>query len=108
NDASRSPGPDRYREPSDAPTEPADRGTTMAQRDQDIDPFKVSSPRIFLIRMLVFLTLFALFCVVIYKQIWAAFLANPVLNALIVAVLLIGIIFAFRQVVRLFPEVAWV
>ena len=80
----------------------------MAQRDQDIDPFKVSSPRIFLFRMMVFLTLGALFGVVLYKQIWAAFLANPGLNALIGLVLLIGIIFAFRQVVRLFPEVAWV
>ena len=80
----------------------------MAQRDQDIDPFKVSSPRIFLFRMTVFLTLGALFGVVLYKQIWTAFLANPGLNTLIGLVLLIGIIFAFRQVVRLFPEVAWV
>jgi hypothetical protein len=80
----------------------------MAQRDQDIDPFKVSPPRIFVVRMMVFLTLGALFGVVLYKQIWAAFLANPGLNALIGLVLLIGIIFAFRQVVRLFPEVAWV
>src|SRR5262249_37856379 len=46
--------------------------------------------------------------VVLYKQIWAAFLANPGLNGLIVLVLLIGIVFAFRQVLRLFPEVAWV
>ena len=80
----------------------------MAQRDQDIDPFKVSSPRIFLVRMVVFLMLGGLFGVVLYKQILAAFLANPGLNSLIIFVLLIGIIFAFRQVVRLFPEVAWV
>ena len=80
----------------------------MAQQDQDIDPFKVSSPRIFLVRMLLFLVLGALLIVVLYKQIWAAFLANPGLNGLIVVVLLIGIVFAFRQVLRLFPEVAWV
>ena len=80
----------------------------MAQQDHDIDPFKVSSPRIFLVRMLVFLTLGALLVVILYKQIWTAFLANPGLNTLIGLVLLIGIIFAFRQVVRLFPEVAWV
>src|SRR5436189_3344627 len=75
---------------------------------QDIDPFKLSSPRIFLIRMVVFLVLCALVVVVLYKQIWTAFLANPGLNALIIGVLLIGIALAFRQVVRLFPEVEWV
>ena len=69
---------------------------------------KLSSPRIFLVRMLVFLVLCTLLMVVLYKQIMAAFFANPGLNALIGAVLLIGIILSFRQVVRLYPEVAWV
>ena len=75
---------------------------------QDTDPFKVSSPRIFLVRMLVFLILCALIVVVINQQIWTAFKANPPLNALIIGVLVIGILLAFRQVIRLFPEVAWV
>src|SRR5215468_8751783 len=75
---------------------------------QDIDPFKLSSPRIFLVRMLVFLILCALVVVVLNKQIWIAFLANPGLNTLIILVLLIGIALAFRQVIRLFPEVNWV
>jgi hypothetical protein len=75
---------------------------------QDIDPFKLSSPRIFLIRMVVFLTLCGLVVIVLYKQIWNAFLANPGLNALIIAVLAIGIALAFRQVIRLFPEIDWV
>jgi hypothetical protein len=75
---------------------------------QDIDPFKVSSPRIFLVRMLVFLVIGALLVVILNRQIWVAFLANPGLNALIIGVLLIGILLAFRQVIRLFPEIAWV
>jgi hypothetical protein len=75
---------------------------------QDIDPFKLSSPRIFLVRMLVFLILCSLVVVVLYRQIWTAFLANPGLNALIIGVLLIGIALAFRQVIRLYPEVNWV
>jgi hypothetical protein len=83
------------------------RSTELAMA-HDLDPFKLSSPRIFLFRMLVFLILCALVVVVLYKQIWAAFLANPGLNALIILVLLIGILLAFRQVIRLFPEVAWV
>jgi hypothetical protein len=75
---------------------------------QDIDPFKLSSPRIFLVRMSVFLILCALVVVVLYKQIWTAFLANPFLNALIIFALSFGIVFAYRQVIRLFPEVNWV
>jgi hypothetical protein len=80
----------------------------MAQHDQDLDPFKVSSPRIFLVRMLLFLILVGLIGVILYRQILNAFLANPGLNALIAAVMVIGIAFAFRQVIRLFPEIAWV
>ena len=75
---------------------------------QDIDPFKVSSPRIFLVRMMVFLILCGLIVVVIHQQILVAFKANPPLNALIIGVLFIGIVLSFRQVIRLFPEVAWV
>jgi len=78
----------------------------MAQ--QDIDPFKLSSPRIYLVRMIVFLILCGLIVFVIQQQIWVAFKANPPLNALIIGVFLIGVILAFRQVLRLFPEVAWV
>ncbi|MET0444093.1 MAG: flagellar motor protein MotA, partial [Pseudorhodoplanes sp.] len=74
----------------------------------EIELTKLSSPRIFLVRMLVFLVLCGLIATVLYKQILAAFLANPGLNALIGGVLLIGIILSFRQVIRLYPEVRWV
>jgi hypothetical protein len=74
----------------------------------EIELNKLSSPRIFLVRMLVFLVLCALLMVVLYKQIILAFFANPGLNALIGLVLLIGTILSFRQVIRLYPEVAWV
>src|ERR1700751_881184 len=74
----------------------------------EIDLNKLSSPRIFLVGMLVFLVLCALVSVVLYKQIVLAFFANPGLNALIGIVLLIGIILSFRQVIRLYPEVSWV
>ncbi len=74
----------------------------------EVELTKLSSPRIFLVRMLVFLVLCALITVVLYKQIIQAFFANPGLNALIGVVLLVGIILAFRQVIRLYPEVSWV
>ena len=74
----------------------------------EIDLIKLPKPRIFLVRMLVFLVLCALVAIVLYKQIILAFFANPGLNSLIIIVLFIGIIFAFRQVIRLYPEIAWV
>ncbi len=69
---------------------------------------KLGSPRIFLVRMLVFLILCALIAFVLQHQILNAFMANPWLNGLIVGVLVIGIILSFHRVIRLFPEVAWV
>src|SRR6476646_5032681 len=75
---------------------------------RDLDPFKLSSPRIFLVRMMVFLILCGLVVTVLYKQIIVAFMSNPGLNGLIIAVLVIGILLAFRQVIRLFAEVSWV
>jgi hypothetical protein len=75
---------------------------------RDLDPFKLSSPRIFLVWMVVFLALCAFIPIVLYRQITAAFWFNPGLNALIIGVLFVGIVLAFQRVIRLFPEVAWV
>jgi hypothetical protein len=75
---------------------------------KELDPLKLTSPRIFLVRMLVFLILCSLVVVVLYRQIMVAFMANPGLNAIIIFVMLIGIALAFRQVIRLFREVNWV
>ena len=52
------------------------------------DPAKLSSPRIFLVRMLVFLILCGLIGFVLQRQIINAFMANPWLNGLILGVLL--------------------
>jgi len=85
------------------PPSPSSRSAAM-----EVELNKLSSPRIFLVRMVVFLLLCALVMVVLYRQIIQAFLANTFLNGLIGFVLLIGIIMAFRQVIRLYPEVSWV
>src|SRR5881392_3072951 len=87
---------------------PAMASSPSSRSAMEIELTKLSSPRIFLVRMVVFLVLCALVMVVLYKQIMTAFFANPGLNALIGAVLLIGTILSFRQVIRLYPEVAWV
>jgi hypothetical protein len=72
------------------------------------NPVKLTSPTIFLVRMLVFLILCGLIAYVLHAQILNAFLANPWLNGLIIGALVIGIILSFHQVIRLYPEVSWV
>jgi hypothetical protein len=72
------------------------------------DPYLLSSPRIFLLRMVVFLILAGFVALILYRQIAAAFMANPGLNSLIMGVLAMGIVLGVRQVVRLFPEIRWV
>ncbi|KQT19044.1 flagellar motor protein MotA [Methylobacterium sp. Leaf399] len=65
-------------------------------------------PGIYLIRMLVFLTLVGFLAFVLFKQITPAFLANPGLNGLILGVLLLAVLLAFGQVLRLNRETAYV
>jgi len=75
---------------------------------KELDPLKLSSPRIFLLRMMVFVVLGGLVTFLLHKQILVAFMANPGLNSVIIFVLLIGIALCLRQVIRLYPEIAWV
>ena len=63
--------------------------------------------RPFLLRMSAFLILVVAICIVLFRSLIDAFLANPALNGVILGVLIIGIIFAFRQVLRLSPETSW-
>ena len=72
------------------------------------DPYRLSSPRIFLVRMLAFIILAGFTALILYKQIVKAFMANPGLNGLILGVLIIGVLLTFRQVIRLFREIRWV
>src|SRR5471030_1985056 len=75
---------------------------------KELDPLKLSSPSIFLFRMMVFVVLGGLVAFLLHKQIETAFMANPGLNAMIIGVLLLGIVLEVRQVLRLYPEIAWV
>jgi hypothetical protein len=75
---------------------------------KELDPLKLSSPRIFLFRMMVFVILGGLVAFLLHKQIEVAFMANPGLNSVIIAVLVIGIVLTLRQVLRLYPEITWV
>lgn len=69
---------------------------------------KLTPPGVFLLRMMIFLTLVGFLAAILHQQLITAFMTNPGLNGLIVGVLFLGIIYAFRQVIRLYPEIRWV
>jgi hypothetical protein len=68
----------------------------------------LSSPRIHLVRIGVFLVLVGFAAFILQRQLVAAFFGNPGLNGLILGVLAVGIVLALRQIGRLFREIRWV
>ena len=68
----------------------------------------LSTPGLYVWRMFVFLVLVGLLVAVLHRQLWEAMLNNPGLNLLICFVLLSGVLYAFQQVLRLYPEIRWV
>ena len=67
----------------------------------------MSSPRIYLTRMVIFILLVAAAGVFLIGVLRQAFLHNPALNSLILGVALLGILLIFRQVLLLNREIAW-
>ncbi|GAB6054572.1 hypothetical protein JCM17960_33920 [Magnetospira thiophila] len=65
-------------------------------------------PQRFLTRMILFLAVVCGGCFVLFPPLKQAFLANAPLNGLILGVLLLGVIYNFRQVLLLYPEVRWI
>ena len=68
----------------------------------------MTQPKVYLWRMLGFLGFVAVVTVALSGQLSHAFAANPVLNGVILAVLLFGIVWNLRQVLSLRHEVAWI
>ncbi len=67
----------------------------------------MTRPASYLIRMAVFLAVVLAVCGLLYPVLSVAFANSPALNGLILFVLLIGIGWNLRQVLRLTPEVDW-
>src|SRR4051812_21310603 len=67
----------------------------------------MTSPQRWVIRMIVFVVVVAVICVVLIDPIRRAYASNYGLNSLILGVLFIGVVYNFRQVLSLYPEVAW-
>jgi hypothetical protein len=68
----------------------------------------MTSPTTFLWRMLIFLAAVAGLTALLSEEIGRAFAANPLLNGVIAAVLLLGIAWTIRQVLALTREVEWI
>ncbi len=68
----------------------------------------MNQPRRFLVRMILFLAAVVSVAGILYQQLWTAFMANAYLNGSILGVFLLGILYNFRQVMMLYPEVAWI
>lgn len=67
----------------------------------------MTRPERFLTRMIIFLVVVAVVAGLLFPALESAFMTNPALNGLILTALLVGIVFIFRQVLILRPEVAW-
>jgi hypothetical protein len=67
----------------------------------------MTRPLSYLLRMLAFLAAVIVVIALLFGSLITAFMANPLLNSLIVLVELLGIGWNIRQVTRLAPEVTW-
>lgn len=68
----------------------------------------MTRPQRYLTRMALFLAIVAAGSALLIAPLANAFGANPWLNGIILGVLLIGILYNFRSVVILYPEVRWI
>lgn len=68
----------------------------------------MTRPTVFLVRMIVFLMLVGVVAGLLSPVLITAFNNNPMLNSFILFILLLGIGWNLRQVLRLAPEVTWI
>ncbi len=72
------------------------------------DSITLEKPTVHLVHMLVFILIVGILAAVLYAPMRTAFEANPGLNALILATLLLGVVYGLVMVWRLYREVNWV
>jgi len=68
----------------------------------------MNQSRRFLIRMVLFLVLVAGLAALLGRSLVSAFMGNPAVNGVILGILIAGIIYIFRQVLLLDPELEWI
>ena len=67
----------------------------------------MTRPTVFLFRMIIFLGCVSAACFFVFQPLRDAFMANAALNGLILGVLVLGLLYNFRQVILLYAEVSW-
>src|SRR5262249_50192763 len=82
-------------------------GSDVALGASGYDAHKLSSPRVFLLSMLIFLAIAAFVAAVLYPQISKAFFSNPPLKGWSVGVVCFASLLPFGQVIRLSREGRW-
>src|SRR5271156_1363087 len=68
----------------------------------------MSQSRRFLVRMVLFLVLVAGLAALLGRSVVNAFMGNPAVNGVILGILIAGIVYIFRQVLSLDPELRWI
>src|SRR5512132_4589085 len=68
----------------------------------------MTKPRRYLLRMILFLTALGVVLALLFPGLQRTFFTNVPLNSFILGVFVLGIVYNFRQVLRLSPEVAWI
>jgi hypothetical protein len=68
----------------------------------------MTKPKRYLIRMFIFIVIVAAGIAALAPSLSDAFFANPLLNGMILGVLMLGVVYIFRQVFMLHPEIAWI
>jgi hypothetical protein len=68
----------------------------------------MNKPNRFITRMALFISVAIGVTALLVAPLVEAFTSNPPLNSLIVGVLLLGVVYCFRQVTQLAPEVRWI
>jgi hypothetical protein len=68
----------------------------------------VTRPQHYLARMAVFVAIVAAIAALLSPALYRYFMGNPAVNGVILGILAAGIVYIFRQVLLLNPEVAWV
>ena len=68
----------------------------------------MTEPRKYLLRMIFFIFLVLIFAFLLRNQLITAFYGNAIINGVILTVLIIGIIFLGRQIIKLVPEKLWI
>lgn len=79
------------------------------KKDDELDlGYSFTEPRIYLIRMFLCVVFVVIFAAILFDPLWDSYQANVVINSVILGALVLGVLYTFRRVTTLWPEIRWV